>query len=202
MIIDKKTYPTNNHYKPNDVKSQIIINFSQRSGHNHIIRQNNREYGKSMKWNSYTVARDGIIYEHFNPSKHSDFLGDKKLDSMSINITVENFCSLIKENDRYYSWLNEECDIDRVGIRKYNTFNYWETIDENQIISLSELCIKLCDDFKIINNCIEFDSYNSTISKYKGIVFYSNYIENSGNINPFFDIDKFNKLLKNNIAVV
>lgn len=201
MKIDNKTFPTTNHYKTNNIKSQIIIHFSQRLGHNHIIRQMNKEYGKSMKWNSYTIARDGIVYEHFDPSKHSNFIGDKKMDINSINIVVENMCSLMKTKSGYASWLNEECPIERVGIKKYCGFDYWELIGEEQMMGLSELCVKLCNDFGIINNCVEFDSYNKTVSNYKGIVFFSNYVENSGNINPFFDIDKFNKLLNSNIVV-
>ena len=57
MEIDRTTYPatTKNYYKVDHAKTQIVIGFSLREGHNYILRMQNKEYGRSKKWNTYTV---------------------------------------------------------------------------------------------------------------------------------------------------
>lgn len=200
MKIDKTTYPATvkNHYKTEQPKTQIVIGFSLREDHNHILRMQNKEYGNSKKWNTYTVSREGEIYEHFNPKKHSDFIGIKEADINIISIVLENTGYLVKNNDGIYvNLLNEICDIDRVGIKKWESFNFWEKINEKQMMGVVELCNHLSNIFNIPNECVEFENYNKTISKYRGIAFRSNYLETGVDINPLFDIEIFNKLLKN-----
>lgn len=201
MIVDTKTYAATqqNYYKTENPKSQIVIGFSLREGHNHILRLQSKEYGKSKKWNTYTISREGIIYQHFNPKKHSDFLGIKAADIKIISIVLENTGYLVRDNDgQYVNLLNEICDADRVTMKKWDVFNYWEIFSEEQIMALVELCNYLTIEFNIPNECIEFENFHKSISKYRGIVFRSNYIEKGSDVNPLFDITKFNKLLANN----
>ena len=64
------------------------------------------------------------------------------------------------------------------------------------MMGVVNLCNHLSNVFNIPNECIEFENYNKTVSKFKGIVFRSNYLESGVDINPFFNIGTFNKLLK------
>jgi hypothetical protein len=198
MEIDNTTYAIGdiNQHKTLIAKSQIILGTSLRKGSNHIIRLQHKEYGKTKKWNTFTISREGKIYQHYDPKFHTDFLGIKEMDKKSISIILENMGCLFKTpNDRYINWLNEVCDEDNVIEKTWLGYNYWEKITNEQILSTIDLCKHLCDEYGISKTLIEFHHFHNDISKFKGIVFRSNHIENSSDINPLFDINMFNEML-------
>lgn len=196
MKIDKTTFKADNdnYYQTNKAKTQIVIAFSFRKGNNHILRMKNKEYGKSKEWNTYTISRDGSVYQHFDPKNHTDFLGKKEFDHKIISIVLENMGFLYFENGIYTNWLNEECEPENVGFKKFEIFNNWEKFTEEQINSLVLLCDELCVEFSIPKEFIGFDCYVKEIPKLKGIAFKSNYFE-VGFINPLFNMDEFSNLI-------
>ena len=193
--VDNVTYEVKevNRYKTQTVKTQIVLATSLRKGSYHITRLLHKEYGKTKKWNTYTIGRDGTIYQHYDDKFHSDFLGIKEADKQSISVVLENMGHLVKNNDIYSNWINEECEKELIAEKKWNIYQYWEMYTDVQIKSCVELCKFLCDKFKIKNNLIEFSSYHKDIHKYNGIIYQSNCIENSDDVNPFLEI-KFNQL--------
>lgn len=202
MNIDNTTYSIDEtcRYKTRIAKTQIIIGTSLRKDNNHIIRLQHKDYHKTKKWNTYTISRKGNIYEHYDPKFHTDFLGIKEIDKKSISIILENMGCLIKtEDDKYINWLNEVCPNKNVVTKSWLGYSNWEKISDSQINSVIKLCRYLCDEFNIPKNIIEFHHYHKDISKFRGIVFRSNYIEDSSDINPFLDIDRFNELLNNEL---
>lgn len=199
MHIDSETYAVKelNRYKTVIAKTQIVIASSLRKDSNHIIRLQNRDYHKTKTWNTYTISRSGVIYEHYDPKYHSDFLGIKEADKKSISIVLENMgCLFVIADDKYINWLNEVCDTSLVEERKFLGYGFWEKFPEVQIESALNLCTMLCDEFGIPKYTIDFHHYNKDIHKYKGIVFRSNYVEDSSDVNPLFDIRQFNELLQ------
>jgi N-acetyl-anhydromuramyl-L-alanine amidase AmpD len=198
--IDELTYKVKeiNRHKTQSPKTQIVLASSLRKDSNHIIRLLHKEFGKTKKWNTYTISRDGVIYNHYDPKLHSDFLGIKEGDKQSISIVLENMGSLIEtENGNYVNTLNEVCDENNVKEKNLLGYNYWEQFTDEQIISTVKLCKKLSEQFGIPKTLIEFHHYHKDIIKYRGIVFRGNYIEESSDINPLFDIGKFNEMLHN-----
>lgn len=196
--IDKKSYSLtkNNFNKRKTKKRQIIISFSLRKNNNYITHLQHKEYGNTKKWNTYTITRDGIIYEHHDPEYYSDFMTIKNVDKKSISIVLNNMCSLIKlDNNTYVNYLNEVCPNDMVIQKKFMGLNYWELIPHKQFKSTVDLCNKLCDDFNIPKRIIDFHHYNSNINKFDGIVLKSNYNDNKTAINPLFDLNEFNENL-------
>jgi N-acetyl-anhydromuramyl-L-alanine amidase AmpD len=199
MYIDKETYRIKSYNKYNSTpnKSQIVISFSLRKNDYHIKHLKYKEYGKTKKWNTYSISRDGNIYEHYDPKYYTDFLGIKKIDRKSISIVLENMCSLIKYDDnQYVNWLNESCSVDSVKYKKFLGLKYWEVFPEIQFNSLIELCNHLCDEFNIPKKVIDFHHYNLKIGDFNGIVLKSNYFEDTTAINPLFDLQKFNEMLQ------
>lgn len=198
MIINKEKYKIDNinYRKTIKDKNQIIIEFSLRKDNHHLKRLLHKEFGKTKKWNTYTVSRDGEIFEHYNPKYCSDFIGNKTIDNQSISITIENMGGLIRNGDVWVNGLNEICDDKRVVEKPIFGFKYWETIDHHQIQQVFELCDMLCDKYSIDRKCIEFNHYHNEIKKFNGIVFKRNYIENSLNMNPLFPIQELNEYLK------
>lgn len=189
-----------NHSKSQSIKSQIVISFSQRLNDYHITRLKHKEFGQTKKWNMFTVGRNGQIFQHFDSKYYSDFIGVKDVDKQSISIVVENMGYLVESsNGEYVNWLNEICDYDKVSKKKFFGYEYWECVTNEQVNNLASLCNQLCEIHEIPKKCINFTQYHKDILNYKGIVFRSNYVENCVDINPTFNIDKFNELLIDNI---
>lgn len=200
--IDKKKYKTtkDNHYKTRIAKTQIVLACSLRKNDYHITRLQHKDYGKSKRWNTFTITRDGKIYQHYDEKYHTDFLGVKEGDKKSISVVLENMGNLFKtSDDKYMNWLNEYCPVERVGEYEWVDNGYWEMFDDIQINSLVELCQMLCEKHNIPKKCFETHHYHKNIVKFRGIVFRSNYIEDSTDVNPLFDINKFNELLVNGL---
>jgi N-acetyl-anhydromuramyl-L-alanine amidase AmpD len=198
MHIDSQTYEVKeiNHYKTQNVKNQIVLATSLRKNSFHITRLLHKEFGKTKRWNTFTVSRDGIVYQHFNHKFHSDFLGIKEADKQSISIVLENMGSLFQTpTGKYINWLNEVCDEERVITKNWLGYSYWENFSDEQITSTANLCKQLCEEYNIPKVCIDFHYYHKDIVKFRGIVFRSNYIQDSSDINPLFDISKFNEML-------
>jgi len=197
MLIDKKTHSVSddNYYNTKSTKTQIIIGWSLRSSSNHIVRLNHKDFGKTKKWNTFTITREGQIFQHYDHKCFSDFLGIKDVDNKTISIVLENMGALTYDGDRYLNWINEECKSENVVAKKILGFEYWEAYNNAQMESLRDLSIFLCGTHKIPRECVEFSHYNKEIGKYNGIAFKSNYFEDNIDINPMFNIKKFNEML-------
>jgi hypothetical protein len=203
LKIDNETYcvKDTSRYKTQIAKTQIILATSLRKDSNHIIRLQHKDYGKTKKWNTFTVSRTGIIYQHFDPKFHSDFIGIKEVDKKSISIVVENMGTLFRTpSDKYINWLNEICPDENVVERNWLGYNYWEKFTDEQLQSIIELCKHLCNEHGIPKVMIDFHHYHKDTIKFKGIVFRSNYVEDSSDINPSFDIGKFSEMLHNELV--
>jgi len=198
--IDSETYNVRdcNRYSSVTNKEQIVIASSLRKDSNHIVRLLHKDFGKTKRWNTFTISRDGKIYQHYNPKNYSDFLNIKSVDKQSISIVLENMGYLKKDkDDQFVNWLNEECDENLVIERKWLNLNYWESFTDEQMKSCVELCNFLCDEFNIKKKVMLINTYHKDTINFKGIVFRSNYIENIADINPTFDT---NMLVENIIA--
>lgn len=200
MHIDKETYKISNknHYKTQNPKTQIVIGTSLRKNSNHIIRLQHKDYGKTKKWNTYTISRNGKIYQHYDDKYHTDFLGVKEGDKQSISIVLENMGCLFKsETGKYMNWLNEYCDKDQVSEKEWLDYDFWEKFPNKQIESLILLSRELCEKHGIPKIFIDFHTHHKQTHKFRGIVFRGNYIEDSSDMNPLFDIPKLNEIIRN-----
>ncbi len=196
--IDKRTHDLEpKHYRKTiSNKTQIVIASTLRANGNHIVRQLHQNFGLSKKWNTFTITRAGKIYQHYDPKYQSDFLENKIADPKIISISLENMGYLDKNKDGLYvNWLNEICDSDLVVERKLAGYNYWEVFTAEQLDALAYLCAFLCEEFNIPKNIIDFMSFHKDIHKFKGLTFRSNYIENTNDINPLFDVEYFDEKL-------
>jgi len=197
--IDRKTHriTEDNHYKTKQPKTQIIIGSSLRKNDYHITRLKHKNRGKNKRWNCYTVKRTGKVFEHYNPEYYTDFLKIKKADKQSISIVLEKMGGLIKVGeDQYVNWLNELNTSKNIGKKKWMGSNYWEKYSIKQLNNTALLCKYLCEKFDIPLKCIEFHHYHDQAVDFNGIIFRSNYFENSNDMNPFLNIEEFNKLLQ------
>lgn len=198
MHIDKETYKIKqeNRYKTKTPKTQIVIAVSLRKDSHYITRLQHKDYGKTKRWNTYTISRDGKAYQHYDEKFHTDFLGIKEGDKRSISIVLENMGALFLAGaHKHINWLNEVCEEEKVVEREWFGYEYWEGFPDEQLESLIDLCRELCDKHSIPKEIIEFSTYHKQVSKFRGIAFRSNYIEDSSDLNPLFDIPKLNEML-------
>lgn len=198
MHIDKKTHrvPKENYVKKEYDKTQIFIATSLRKDDRHLIRLKNKNLGNHKKWNCYTINRDGQIYEHYDPKYYSRILKNHDAEKQFISVVLENMGSLVKtEEGLFINSLGEECEPDYVGEKKWLGNKYWEVFPEEQIESLANLCKYLCKKFDIPLKVMEFSHFHERVINFKGIVFRSNYLVISNDINPFFNIEQFKELL-------
>lgn len=200
MKIDKKKYSIaeENQYKGKYNKTQIIIASSLRKDNHHLVRLKHKDFGKTKRWNTFTISRDGTVYQHYDPKSYTDFMGIKQADKQSISIVLENMGYLTHTpKGSYVNWLNEICDEGNIFEKKWMGYNFWEKYTNAQMDAVVKLCNKLCDEFEIEKNVIEFKNYHKDILKFKGIVFRSNYFEESVDVNPDISIEKFSEMLNN-----
>ena len=204
LKIDKNTYTISekNYNKQLTVKRQIIIGSSLRKDNNYIIHLQNKELGETKSWNTFTIDRKGKIFQHYDPKYWSNFIGVKKIDKQAISIILENMGGLIYIPDYgYINLLNEKCENEKnIQKKKWSGFEYWEKFQNKQINSLVNLLSFLVSKFKINPQLIEFPFFHQETIFYGGIVFKSNYINNSVDLNPFFDIEKIQDKLENKLV--
>jgi N-acetyl-anhydromuramyl-L-alanine amidase AmpD len=195
MHIDKETYKIsdNNYHKTKTLKTQIVIGTTLRKNNHHITRLKHKDLGESTKWNTFTINRNGDIFQHYDDKYFSDFLGVKQADKRTISILLENMGCLFEDEGKYYNWLNEVCEIDSVVEKKWFGYDYWEKVTENQIKSLIGLIKVLCKKHEIPKEIIEFQNFHKDTSKFNGIVFRSNYDSNGSDVNPFINTNELNE---------
>lgn len=199
MHIEKETYkiPEKNYYKTKNSKTQILIGTSLRKDSNHITRLQHKDYGKTKKWCTYSISRDGNIYQHYDDKYYTDFVGIKEGDKHSISIVLENMGALhTSPTGKYVNWLNEVCEDENIVEREWYGYNFWEHYPEIQIESLIDLCKMISQKHNIPEKFIEFNHYHKEIHKFKGIVFKGNYIEDSSDMNPLLEIPKLEEMLQ------
>ena len=197
MTIDKKTYKINdnNYYHTKHKKRQIILAGSLRSDRNHIIHLQHKKNGKSKNWNTFTISRNGNIYQHFDPTFYSDFMGIKEVDKQSISIVLENMGMVFYdyESNAYLNWIFEKCDESNVYEQNWKMSRYWEKYTTKQVDKTIELCKYLTNKHKISLDCLGFNAFHQDTDKFEGIVCRSNYDISYADLNPSFDFKYFLK---------
>lgn len=191
--IDKEKYSTKNHYKSKYDKTQIILGANLRKENFHIKRMEYKMGGTSKEWCTYSIDREGNIFEHYNPKYYSDYMGDKEIDKKSISIVIENMGGLFYdyESELYLNWSHDICNTDLVFERTWNGHTYWELYTMEQHKSTVELCKHLIDMFHIEQDCLGFNVFFEDTKNFEGIVTRSNYSHDYSDLNPSFDFKKF-----------
>jgi len=197
--IDRKTFKVDskNYYSTKTKKTQIILAGSLRKASNRILRLKKKDFGLTKIWPMFTIRRDGKIFQHFDPNYHSDFMGNKEIDRKSISIVLENMgmLSFDYEKNKYLNWINEECDESNVHEKLWKNNRYWETYTEEQFTSCVKLCVYLCRNYGVKQDCLGYYVHHEAALLYNGILTRSNYDSEYCDLNPSFDFKRFLKEL-------
>ena len=189
MEIDKNTYSVSefNYIKEKTNKNLIILGDTCRSESNHIKRMYIKDNKKSLAWNTYTISRNGEIYEHFNPMYYSETTDDPLINKRSITILFENMNLLSYEDGKYLNWINELYN-GNIYKKQWKGGYFWEEYTKNQYDSLIELIQYLLITFdNIPKDFVDFNHYDSDLLKHKGILSRSNIFKDKYDLNPSFN---------------
>jgi len=202
MVIDKETYnlTEKNYYNIETNKKLIVLGNSLSDKDNHITGWENRMGGEYKKTSTYTIFRNGEIYEHFNPSYYSSFVENENIDKKIISITLENQGWLNKDlkNDRYFNWVGNIYKRNKsVYEKRWRGFVYWDSYTNKQMKSCVFLIKHLCDKFNIENKCVGHNTYIDGIEMFEGITYRSNFQREYTDLNPSWDFKKFKELIEN-----
>ena len=195
-MVDLETYKlgeTNYHQKSYN-KTQIIIGHTYRKNMLHFASWVYRLNNKNKKTATFTINKDGKIYQHFDPKFYSDFV-NKEQDKASISIVLENLGWLKRDGmiDRYNDWLGNSYKLEPSEIlsKRWRNHQYWHTYTSKQMESLKNLVDKLCEEYNIPKEFIGHNTYDENIDLFKGITFRSNYYPEATDVSPAFDMSIF-----------
>lgn len=193
--IDIETYAVEeyNYYHTKHKKNQIILAGSLRKDNFHIKHLQKKEYGKTKKWNTFTISREGEIFQHFDPKCYTDYMGIKDVDKHAISIVLENMGMVFYdyETGHFLNWVHEICDENLVYEKNWKTCRYWEMYADAQFSSLVELCEYLCEKYNIPLDSLGFNVHHEDTAKFKGIVTRSNFDVDYNDLNPSFNFKGF-----------
>lgn len=201
MNIDLEKYKLDekNYYITEFNKRQIVIGNSFSEKDYHIKGWKTRMGGEYKKTSTFTIFKNGEVYQHFNPSMYSDFLDNKSMDKKIISISIENQGWLQKDliNNEYFNWVGNIYKKNKdVCEKRWRGYTYWDTYTNKQITSCVKLVEYLCEKYNIPKNCVGHNTFIEGIEYFEGITFRSNYYKDSTDLNPSWDFKKFKELIE------
>lgn len=195
--VDRKTHAVRaeNYHMNKTKKSQIILAGSNRKGSNNILRLRKKDFGLTKRWPTFTIRRDGKIFQHYDPQYYSDFMDIKEIDKKSISVVLENMGMVYFdfEKGKYINWINEVCEEDNLFEKVWKSGRYWEKYTDKQMVACVNLCAYLCRTYGIKQDCMGHYVFQDDTNAYKGIVTRSNYNSDFSDVNPSFDFKRFLK---------
>jgi hypothetical protein len=206
LSLDKDTYAINakNYHGTKFKKTQIILGGSLRKESNHILHLKHKDFGLSKRWPTFTITREGKIFQHYDPNFYSDFMNVKDIDKKSISVVLENMGMLYYDANKesFVNWIDEECNDDKlIGDKLWKNSRYWEKYTDAQYDSLVWICNSLIKEYEIKLDAIGHNVLETEIdlTNFQGILTKSNYDSDYTDLNPMFDWSKFLKML--NISI-
>jgi hypothetical protein len=200
LNLDKETYKleAKNYHPTKTKKSQILLGGSLRKDSNHILHLQHKDFGQSKKWPTFSITREGHIYQHFDPQFYSDYFGVKEIDKKAITIVLENMGMLSYDANKecFVNWIDEECDDKFIYEKLWKNSRYWEIFYTEQYLSLAWLINQLIDEFNIKRDTLGYNVFDENTLEFEGIVTRSNYDSNFCDVNPSFDFKKIIELIK------
>jgi hypothetical protein len=153
--------------------------------------------GKNKKTANFTITKEGKVYQHFDTKFYSDFIGSEQ-DKTSISIVLENVGWLKKDPmvERYTDWLGNSYrkNSEEILFKKWRNHVYWDLYTKEQLNSLKGLVVELCEKNDVSKKFIGHNTFDENIDLYDGIVFKSNYNQESTDVSPAFDMEILKKI--------
>lgn len=181
----------NNYYSKKFKKTQIVIGNTYRSGMLHYGSWVNRWNGSYKKTSTFTIDKDGVIFNHFNPEYYSDFIGVEQ-DKSNISISLVNEGWLRKDslNNKFIDWLGNifTGTTDDILEKKWRNQTFWVKYTDKQVDSTKNLLKYLTEKYNIRDKSIGSNVFSESVDIYQGITYRSNYSQEFTDVNPHFPV--------------
>lgn len=179
-------------------KKQIILCHTSREVGEYLTSLKFRYNGKYDKIPNYIITRRGHITQLLPNTGHSNFFKDENINRNSVIISLENLGWLEKKplKNHYINWKGSIYN-EQVYEKKWRDFFFWQPYTTSQIESTAKLCSVLSEELQIEKRTIGHNTFIQGIEKYEGIVSRSNFNSMYTDLNPSFNFETFEKLLKN-----
>lgn len=181
-----------------DVKKQIILIHSSRNSEEYLTALKYRHNGSYSKIPNYFIDREGKIIKLLEDNQYSKFFFKNEINKKAIFLCLENLGWLEKQplKNAYINWIGNIYNSNVVQ-RRWRDYYYWQPYTEEQMLSTSELCLKLCNDNSIRVETLGHNTKINGIENFEGVVTKSNFLSEITDLSPAFDFELFGKLLKN-----
>lgn len=198
LRVNKQHYkaPEYSYYPLRYEKKRIILMDSLRTGMQHVTYQFDQPDNKQLP--AFTVARNGKVYQHYNPAFYNDIMGERDTDRESVFIAIENAGWLrpILEDRFFINWAGDHVPTEHVGNRKWRGHNQWQVYSNHQFDSLAQLILRLSEKFSIPLHLSGSNTLMSESRQFRGICTRSNFNEHHTDVNPFFNFLQLSKRLE------
>ena len=173
-------------------KTQIFLYDTQRRIDDFVNKIKYRKNGKFDDVPHFIVSKLGMVYHILDVDKASKTFDDTKIDNKMIKIAIENLGWLNKNTITgvLNNWIGDPYRSEP-HIRNWRNYYFWDKYNEEQLKSLSELCLKLCDEHGISKQTVPSQGYLENVSNFRGIVCKSNFSSIYTDINPSFNFGVF-----------
>ena len=194
----EKKYNLFHHEEEHD-KTQIILCHTSRPIKDYLMSLKTRMDGEYKKSPNYIISREGKIIKNFEDNHHAEFFGDPTIDKQSIIIMLENlgWLKLNPLSNEYTNWIGDIYK-GEVYQKKWRDKNFWATYTTEQLDSLSELIIDLCEESSVERVLIGHNVKVDGIKKFNGVCSRSNYTDYWTDLSPAFEFDKLKEYLNKN----
>jgi N-acetyl-anhydromuramyl-L-alanine amidase AmpD len=197
-MIDVIKYGNFKNENISDVKKQIILIHSSRNSEEYLTALKYRHNGSYSKIPNYFIDREGKIIKLLEDNQYSKFFFKNEINKRAIFVCLENLGWLEKQplKNAYINWIGNIYNSNVVQ-RRWRDYYYWQPYTEEQMLSTSELCLKLCNDNSIRIETLGHNTKINGIENFEGVVTKSNFLSEITDLSPAFDFELFSKLLKN-----
>ena len=178
-------------------KKQIILCHTSREVEEYLTSLKFRYNGKFNRVPNYIITRRGKILQLLPDNAYSNYFTEENINRNSVIVSLENLGWLEKKplSNYYINWKGSIYN-QQVYEKKWRDFFFWEPYSEEQVNSTAELCLHLTEILKIKKNCVGHNTRIDGVEHFEGIVSKSNFDSRFTDLNPSFNFDTFNKLIR------
>ena len=179
-------------------KKQIVLTHTSRNLEDYITALRFRYNGKYDRIPHFIITKTGEILQLLDTNQYSNNFDGPQLNKNIIVICLENLGWLKKNplNSSYVNWIG---DIYREGVyeRKWRGHFFWDKYTSEQMDSLQQLCVQLCEEYDIPKTCVGHNVKLDNMELFGGIATKSNYTTKTTELSPAFDFEEFVKIFEN-----
>jgi N-acetyl-anhydromuramyl-L-alanine amidase AmpD len=192
---NKEVYLEDNFWLDGYKKQIVLINTGTNID-DHLTKLRLRYNKKYTKVPTFTIDRNGLVYQHLRPETVSKIFDNDSLNKQAIVIALENVGWLTQDPDfnEFYDWSGTQYRGEVLEMT-WRGKKFWAKYTEKQFLALQELTDYLCLGYSINKKFIGNNVLGENIVDFNGIINRSNFSKNHYDLTPAFEFEKFKTII-------